>query len=60
MNLIHAVTTLPAWWMTAIGSPRRNQSHRLGSRLLHGFRSAARAAAGPTLHFWRRGPQLHG
>jgi hypothetical protein len=46
MNFIHAMTTLAAWWMTALGSPRRSQSDRLRSRLLHEFRSAARAAAG--------------
>ncbi len=32
--------------MTALASPRRSQSDRLRSRLLHEFRPAARAAGG--------------
>jgi len=37
--------------MTALASPRRSQSDRLRSRLLHEFRSAARAAAGGDFAF---------
>jgi len=55
MNFIHAVTALPAWWMTALGSPRRSQSDRLRKQAAARIQVPHHARG---LHFWRRVPSF--